>query len=576
MKKDKNNKNPKHIDLTLEQIEALEQRISTNNLTQEDLGLFSELLFFVLWLQRQLASAKLSIKRLKGLFGGFKTEKKKPPKDEDDPEEQSDTAVDSQEKNDPSAPDASNDEDETNTNGHSTQKKKPRKQPVWSASANHGRYGFGDYPGCNTVVLYHPTLKPGDICPGCKDCNPPGKLSFRKKSGSLVRLIGQSLITGTRYEVKILDCHLCDASYKAPIPLEIKNAKRYSASAKAAIAVAHYSNGLPFKRLEAWQANYQIPVPDATQYDKIAELEKTILPVYEVLEYSGAQGKLLTYDDTTHRILECMADPKEKRKGVYSTAVVCELGHHTITLFYTDQKYAGKEVEALLKQRKTDEPLLTMRDASSMNNLKDLDESLLIKLIIAFCLVHGRRKFYELIDDFPKKCGIVIDTIAMVYQNETHCKKNNLTDDERLRYHQLHSKPIMDALWVWFNNLWSYKGLEPNSSFGQAVSYMLRHWQALTQFLRVAGIPLDSSIAERAIKVVIRYRRSSLFYKTLKSARVGDRIMSLIHTAIRNGVNAFEYLTVLQENYEAVAKEPESWLPWNYKQTLAEPLIKAA
>jgi hypothetical protein len=44
--------------------------------------------------------------------------------------------------------------------------------------------------------------------------------------------------------------------------------------------------------------------------------------------------------------------------------------------------------------------------------------------------------------------------------------------------------------------------------------------------------------------------------------------MSLIHTAERCGVNAFEYLVALLRNGELVAESPEEWMPWNYAATM--------
>lgn len=99
---------------------------------------------------------------------------------------------------------------------------------------------------------------------------------------------------------------------------------------------------------------------------------------------------------------------------------------------------------------------------------------------------------------------------------------------------------------------------------------MLRHWIPLTTFLRVAGAPLDSSWAERAIKIAIRHRRNSLFYKTCKGAEVGDCLMSLIYTATQNGVNPYDYLNSLQLYELQVRTDPTQWLPWNYLQTIAD------
>ncbi len=83
--------------------------------------------------------------------------------------------------------------------------------------------------------------------------------------------------------------------------------------------------------------------------------------------------------------------------------------------------------------------------------------------------------------------------------------------------------------------------VEPNSGLGKAMAYLLRHWEKLTLFLRVAGALLDNNICERALKKAIRHRRNSLFYKTHRGAHVGDVFMSLIHTCELSKANPFDY-----------------------------------
>jgi hypothetical protein len=46
--------------------------------------------------------------------------------------------------------------------------------------------------------------------------------------------------------------------------------------------------------------------------------------------------------------------------------------------------------------------------------------------------------------------------------------------------------------------------------------------------------------------------------------------MSLIHTAELNHIAPFEYLVALQRNAAAVAANPADWMPWNYRDTLAQ------
>jgi len=92
----------------------------------------------------------------------------------------------------------------------------------------------------------------------------------------------------------------------------------------------------------------------------------------------------------------------------------------------------------------------------------------------------------------------------------------------------------------------------------------------------VAGAPLDSSWAERAIKIAIRHRRNSLFYKTPRGAEVGDAFMSIIYTCTQNDVNPYDYLNSLQRYGPSVEATPELWLPWNYLQTIATLNVRLA
>ncbi len=134
----------------------------------------------------------------------------------------------------------------------------------------------------------------------------------------------------------------------------------------------------------------------------------------------------------------------------------------------------------------------------------------------------------------------------------------------------------MEKLHTWSNTQFEERKMEPNSGLGQAISYLLRHWERLTLFLREAGAPLDNNLVERALKKSILHRKNSLFYKTRNGARMGDLFMSLIHTCELNGVNPFDYLIELQRHAEELKKVPSEWMPWNYRDTLARLATPAA
>ena len=46
--------------------------------------------------------------------------------------------------------------------------------------------------------------------------------------------------------------------------------------------------------------------------------------------------------------------------------------------------------------------------------------------------------------------------------------------------------------------------------------------------------------------------------------------MSLIHTCELNDANPFDYLTELQKHAAELVKNPATWMPWNYRETLQQ------
>ena len=100
------------------------------------------------------------------------------------------------------------------------------------------------------------------------------------------------------------------------------------------------------------------------------------------------------------------------------------------------------------------------------------------------------------------------------------------------------------------------------------VNYLLKHWDELTLFLRVPGVPISSAEVERLIKRCIRHRKNSLQYKSLHGARFGDLMMSLIQTCRYAKESAHEYLSAIGRYSAEVIAAPERWLPWNYRAAL--------
>jgi hypothetical protein len=249
---------------------------------------------------------------------------------------------------------------------------------------------------------------------------------------------------------------------------------------------------------------------------------------------------------------------------MFTTGIVSTREGHKIALFLSGRQHAGENLKDVLIRRAAElPPPIQMSDALSRNLPGEL------KTIVANCLAHGRRQFVEVADRFPEECRHVLESLSVIYRNDAIAQQRNLSPEERLLFHQAESSLTMEELHVWLVRQFDERHVEPNSALGGAISYLLRHWEKLTLFLRVSGAPLDNNICERALKKAIRHRRNSLFYKTNHGAHVGDVFMSLIHTCELGGANPFDYLTELDRHADQAAVNPQHWMPWNYRQTLA-------
>ena len=544
-------KDPQPIEIDQAQVEQLIQKAEQGTLNVAEQKRLVPLLKTLVWLERTLLETRISLSKLKRILFGKRTEKR--PRKPKDPGSGDDGG------NNGSNEGSGSNGPAADTTAPTSGMLSSEQPGVSTEKKSHGRRAAADYPGATTVSCTHDAYRSGDRCTLCER----GRLyPFR----SLVRLCftGQPLALVTRFELEQLRCGTCGALWTAPMPPEASQ-ETYDVSLKVNLALAHYHLGLPFKRIESFQAMLGMPLSDATQWDLVEQVADSSYPVYEYLKQLGANQPLVYQDDTGARILsmirENRTDPPPPRTGMYTTVLQFE-GEHAICLYFTGRQHAGENLDDILAHRDPDlPPIQWMSDGLAANTpTQHQDQALDIN-----CIVHGRRKLVELEDYFPNESAQVIEAIAKVYEYEAECKKQRLTPDQRLAYHQQHSCAVMDDLKAWMEKQFEDRCVEPNSRLGGAFDYLLKRWKSLTRFLEVPGAPLDNNTAERALKMILRLRKNSLFYANAHGAYVGDVLTSLIETCRLARINPLDYLTALMQNRSAVFRDPGAWLPWNYR-----------
>jgi transposase len=545
-------KQPEDVQLSREDGEALLARLEANTLSAEDRRVLGKVLTSYFWLLFALREAKLSLKRIKALVFG---EKPKPP-----------TPPSAGGTSSGGSGDGSISPTETSRKVQSpTSASPPEKEPP---PPGHGRHGADVYREAQTVECRHEELAVGERCPACGRGN-----LYRLPSGVEMRLDGNALLSAMRYELEKLRCSACGQIFTASVPAAA-GMEKYTARARAVLALARYYLGLPWHRLEGFQALVGVPVPDATQWDQGEIVGDCTHPIFKWLEKLAAQGEVIFQDDTPGRVLTLIEENQQarararaqgkaktdERTGMQTTALIVQVGDRRICLYYTGRRHAGENLEALLREREPgrSKPLV-MSDALSRNNA---EETMLIR---CHCLAHARRQFSDVADDFPAESGVVVNALKLIYEHDDAAREQGFGAQERLAYHQEYSGPVFTTLKTWLEQHTEQRLIEPNSSLGKAIAYMLEHWRTLTQCLKEPGAPLDNNVAERALKLCIRQRKNSLFYATEHSAYIASILTSVIATCVQAGVNALDYLVAVQEHRQEVFANPGAWLPWNYE-----------
>jgi transposase len=527
-------KMPKVQKISQEQMDDFLAEIMSSNISVKSAEFAKMLIHGNAWMTQQLELGLLSIAKLRKLFQIQGSEK----------------AVTRKPKNDPAS---------SNNKGSNTGEDDPK---------GHGRNGADAYEGASIIDVELPELNPGDTCPA-EACD--GRLYEVSEPGTLVRVSGAPLASATRYNLQKLRCGVCEIVYTAPLPEGVSD-KKYDANFVAMLMINKYFMSVPLYRQDRLQHYLGIPLPASTQWDLMVAHEPMLKALYKALALDAANGLALCYDDTSVKIMSEIKAAKLAEKGkksqhtCFTTGIVSLHEDHRSYLYITDNRTAGKCIAEIMALRDADlEPPIMMCDALPANIPQGISEDL---YILCFCLVHARRQFYELPNGYDDLADKVIGLIGTIYDHEAHTK--GYSPEKRLAYHIEKSIPVMEELKAYLEEQKSE--FEPNSVAGKAIDYILNRWTQLSQFLHQVHAPLDTNIVERALKLVIQVRKSSMFYKTLSSAAFASYVQSALYSAAQNELNPCDYMCALIENEQVVIQNPNAWLPWHYQETLKQSL----
>lgn len=564
------------VDITLQGLHQLQERIDRRQLEEKDWVVVGALV------SGRIARTEAQQARLRAKAAreaGKQTEGAANDVDRSPDAEDVEDTTDTSEPSEPASQGAGSDDGPEGATGHDAPDSPAQDPP----KKGHGRNGADAF--VNASNYFYP-LTAGIIGALCALCRTGPVFRYRDKV--VIRVVGQPLFAAERHHFEQGRCRLCGAVFTADGKELVVSSGigtgyiTYDWSACAMLSFMHYFGGGPFKRLEAMHEGWGIPMSDANQWRIVDECDDLLAPVYRALERHAIQKATgLRFGDTGSMIIDTRRQIQQElqaltllgestqhvRTGINATGFYIDTAEGKVVLFFTGRHHAGEIVDQLLARRGAGaKKLPTVTDAASKNFDHDHAE----KLEQAVCNAHCFLKFRAVKDQFPAEYAVAAEVYGKVFENDDEAKALDLASDERMLYHREHSKPEMLKLWQMCKDKVDANLIEPSSPLWEPVSFVINQWPRLTKFYEVPGVPLDSNLVEQTLIIPVRYLAGSFAYKTQNGADVGDHFMSLIATANANGVEPVAYLTECLRNHEDLAKRPEHYLPWVYRDRLEQ------
>jgi len=248
------------------------------------------------------------------------------------------------------------------------------------------------------------------------------------------------------------------------------------------------------------------------------------------------------------------------RSGVYASCFLSHTDQGPMVLYDVSIGHAGEYADDILNHRALDlKPPNVMSDALGNNKVT------VIPVQKNLCNAHAQRQFIDIENSFPEQAQWIVEQYQKIFQYFEKTQSSSKAARVCLRYHQRYSKPIFEKIQQWCEQQLLEHG-EQHSTLAKALQYVLNHYEGLTAVCQFEHAHIDNNAAERALKLIIRNRKSSLFCKTEAGAHTTNIITSIVATCAAQNVNAFEYMIWLQQNRVQVKHNPDAFTPWVYQK----------
>ena len=187
------------------------------------------------------------------------------------------------------------------------------------------------------------------------------------------------------------------------------------------------------------------------------------------------------------------------------------------------------------------------------------------RIVLAGCLAHVRRKFFEAREQGPKVAGFFLQHFQNLYALEAELREARAGPKRRQAERASLSRPVLARLHRALVRLKTRHRFLPRSLMGKAIDYALSQWPSLLTFVEDGRLEIDNNLVENAIRPTAIGKKNWLFIGDGSAGERSAIIYTVIECCRRRGLDPFAYLREvftrlpLMTNWQVKNLTPEAW-----------------
>ena len=322
------------------------------------------------------------------------------------------------------------------------------------------------------------------------------------------------------------------------------------ASLLTQVIVAKYADHLPLHRQSKIFRRFGVELSDRTMCGWMRQCAGLLGLLYKKLKDFVLSSKVVGTDDTPVKVLD--RNLPQTRKGRI-WPYVGDRDHPAVIYDYTPtRERAGPEKFLKDFRGHLQADAYVVYDSFFTDPERGLVE--------VGCWAHARRHFYNALEKDQVRMGGVLAMIAHLYEVESIGRENGWRGQQLRLLRERDARPILNQLHE--HLLTIREQVLPKSEAGQAVTYALKNWTALTRYCSDGDLLIDNNGTERSLRSFAVGRNNWTFFGSDNGGKTAAVLRSFVTSCELARIDPFAWFRdVLGRIADHPVKRLEELLP---------------